>query len=204
MGFFHWFYGTGKQGIAAFDVPGKPVIEPLDAILFGPNRYRLVEAYTYKWKLLIDEAPTGDRQMIVPRNFIYDGASVPSFVSKLTGIKRDGEHRAAALLHDWIYHHKGRLPGRYYQIDFGGENGDTWTAWTRKEADRLFGRVMREYDYTRWKRMWAYRAVRWFGWLVWHNVLTPVRVVLFMLTAIVFVFIGIPFYVVADVFKKLL
>lgn len=76
---------------------------------------------------------------------MYDGASVPLLVTWLTGIERDGEHRAAALLHDWLFRHKGRLPGEYYQINFDGELDDTWTTWTRKEADRLFGRVMREY-----------------------------------------------------------
>ena len=204
MGFIQWLYGSGKEDPAATSAPDKPDIEPLNEKLFGPCQFRLVQKYEYSWTLSVNPDETSDRKIIVPRNFIYDGASVPSFVSRLTGIKRDGDHRAAALLHDWIYHHKGRLPGQYYRIGFEGGLADTWVTWAREEADRLFGRVMREYDYTRWKRVWAYRTVRWFGWLVWHNVVTPVRVVLFAATAIVFVCAGIPLYFVADVFKRLL
>ena len=96
MGFSKWLYGAGKEGIAIISKPGLPEIEPLDEKLFGKNRYRLIKTYTYKWKFKINENQYSEHKIIVPKNFIYDGASVPSLVTRLTGIRRDGEHRAAA------------------------------------------------------------------------------------------------------------
>jgi hypothetical protein len=151
----------------------------------------------------INDDHYSEHKIIVPKHFIYDGASVPSFVTRLTGIRRDGEHRAAALLHDWLYHHKGRLPGGYYQINFEGECDDTWATWTREDTDRLFGRVMREFGYTRWKRVWAYRTVRWFGWLVWHDMVKLRQIILSLLTVAFFASLIIPLYVIGDLLKKI-
>jgi hypothetical protein len=179
MAFSKWLYGAGKEGVVLISEPGLPEIEPLDEKL-------LINPYTYEWKFKINEDHYSEHKIIVPKDFIYDGASVPSLVTRLTGIRRDGEHRAAALLHDWLYHHKGRLPGGYYQINFEGEFGDTWAKWTREDTDRLFGRVMREFGYTRWKRVWAYRTVRWFGWLVWHDIIKFRQIILSLLTVAFF------------------
>lgn len=118
MGFSKWLYGAGKKDVAKISKPGIPEIAPLDEKLFGKNRFRLLETYTYEWRYKINEDTYGDYKIIVPKNFISDGASVPSLITRLAGIQRDGEHRTAALLHDWFYHHKGRLPGEYYQINF--------------------------------------------------------------------------------------
>ena len=203
MGFSKWLYGAGKEGIAILSDPGLPEIEPLDEKLFGKNRYRLVETYTYKWKFKINDDHYSEHKIITPQNFIYDGASVPAFVTWLTGIRRDGKHRAAALLHDWLYHHKGRLPGGYYQINFEGECDDTWAKWTREDTDRLFGRVMREFGYTRWKRVWAYRTVRWFGWLVWHDIIMLRKIILSLFTVAFFASMIVPLYVIGDLLKKI-
>jgi hypothetical protein len=203
MGFSKWLYGAGKEGITITSDPGLPEIEPLDEELFGKNRYRLIETYTYDWRFKINEDHYSEHKIIVPKDFIYDGASVPAFVTRLTGIRRDGEHRAAALLHDWLYHHKGRLPGEHYQINFEGEHDDTWATWTREEADRLFGRVMREFGYTRWKRVWAYRTVRWFGWLVWHDIIKLRQIILSLFTVAFFASIIIPFYFLGDFLRTI-
>jgi hypothetical protein len=203
MGFSKWLYGTGKEGMAKISKPGIPEIEPLDEKLFGKNRFRLLETYTYEWKYKINENTYSEYKIIVPKNFIYDGASVPSLITRLVGIRRDGEHRTAALLHDWLYHHKGRLAGEYYQINFEGKSDDTWVKWTREETDRLFGRVMREFGYTRWKRVWVYRAVRWFGWLVWHDIVRVRQIILSILTGLVFVILLLPIYLICDFLKKI-
>ena len=203
MGLSKWLYGTGKEGIAISSEPGLPEIEPLDEKLFGKNMYRLIKTFTYDWKFQINENHYSEHEIIVPKNFIYDGASVPAAVTWLTGIRRDGKHRAAALLHDWLYHHKGRLPGGYYHINFEGERDDTWAAWTRKDTDRLFGRVMREFEYTRWKRVWAYRTVRWFGWLVWHDIVMLRKIILALFTVAFFASIIVPLYVIGDLLKKI-
>jgi hypothetical protein len=202
MGFSKWLYGTGREGIAIPSDPGLPEIEPLNEKLFGKNMYRLVKTFPYDWKIKINENHYSEHKITVPKNFLYDGASVPAPVTWLTGIRRDGKHRAAALLHDWLYHHKGRLPGGHYQINFEGEGDDTWAKWTRKDADRLFGRVMREFEYTRWKRVWAYRSVRWFGWLVWHDIVMMRKILLALFTVAFFASIIVPLYVLGDLLKS--
>jgi hypothetical protein len=39
----------------------------------------------------------------IPSGFRYDGASVPRFLWSVTGITPDGLHRAATLIHDYLY-----------------------------------------------------------------------------------------------------
>ena len=55
MGFSKWLYGAGKEGMAIISEPGIPEIDPLGQNLFGKNRYRLLETYTYEWKYKINE-----------------------------------------------------------------------------------------------------------------------------------------------------
>jgi hypothetical protein len=94
------------------------------------------------------------------------------------------------------------IPGGYYQINFEGEFGDIWAKWTREDTDRLFGRVMREFGYTRWKRVWAYRTVRWFGWLVWHDIIKFHQIILSLLTVAFFASLILPLYFIGDFLKK--
>lgn len=78
MGFSKWLYGPGKEGVATISKPGIPEIELLDEKLFGKNRYRLIETYTYEWELKINETDGSQRRIIVPKN--------GSFVKKLKTI----------------------------------------------------------------------------------------------------------------------
>jgi hypothetical protein len=136
----------------------QPLIVPITN-----KHYRLVEQYAYHWDL----GGTRNR-IVIPRGFTYDGASVPRLAWTLSGITPDGLIRAAALVHDWIYRHKGRLPQGSQQYREGNEPWqDAYGAWSRRDADRLFARIMREAGVSKWKRRMAYRAVRWFGGSAW-------------------------------------
>jgi len=126
----------------------------------GERAYELVADWTYEW-----ECGGIRRRITVPKGFVYDGASVPRIVWTLTGILPDGLIRAAALVHDWLYKHRGRLPpGSYQQLHRGAwVNRDR--AASREEADRLFARIMREAGVGKARRRMAYVAVRACGWL---------------------------------------
>ena len=125
----------------------------------GARQYELVETYGYGW-----DKDGVSHELVVPRGFRYDGASVPRALWSLIGLRPDGLVRAAALLHDWIYRHGGRLPPGSYRRD-DGEGGD----WTREATDRLFARVMRESGVSKLKRRLAYLGVRVGGRRSWRK-----------------------------------
>ncbi len=126
--------------------------------------YRLDEDYSYCWiKNSIEN------RISIPAGFRYDGASVPRLLWTITSIRRDGLIRAAALVHDWIYIHAGRLPEGSHQYKVGGNWVDVYGRWKRKQADLLFARLMREADYSKTKRRLAYLAVRVFGRFSWDT-----------------------------------
>lgn len=130
----------------------------------GREAYRLEENYSYAW-----DGPDDCRRAItVPAGFICDLASTPRLSWTLVGILPDGLHRPAALIHDFIYQHGGRLPrGAFGMVKDGVWQDLYWSVWTREEADRLFGRIMREAGVDPDKRRLAYQAVRIFGASHW-------------------------------------
>ena len=129
--------------------------------------YMLIEPYEYRWQHGINSY-----KLVIPRGFETDIASVPRWVWSLFGILPDGLHRAAAVLHDFLYRynkpHGERLTGYYFKLDaFGLWQDISHYPWSRKQCDRLFMRVMREAGTVKWKRramFWAVRAVGWYGW----------------------------------------
>lgn len=82
--------------------------------------------------------------IVVPKGFRHDGATM----SKLL-FQRDGIHRAAALVHDYIYEYK--------------------IGYTRKQADRLFKKMLKEYGVKSPHVFLAYGAVWVFGWMYWSK-----------------------------------
>jgi hypothetical protein len=129
--------------------------------------YRLNSPYFYEW-----EKSGLRRRLRIAAGFEYDGASVPRFLWTLTGIERDGLQRAAALVHDVMYHHEGRLPAGMQEIWSDGHL--EWeplpeVRWARAEADALFCRMLREAGVGMLKRRMMYRGVRAFGWMFWRR-----------------------------------
>ncbi|MBL4761292.1 MAG: DUF1353 domain-containing protein [Gammaproteobacteria bacterium] len=97
---------------------------------------------------------TGNGEFItVPEGFKYDGASTPKFLWWV--LPRDGIHRAAALIHDFIYVFEGKMPDG--QI------------FTRKAADKLFYNIMVDYGVASWRAKIAHRAVRIVGYFYWRE-----------------------------------
>jgi hypothetical protein len=48
---------------------------------------------------------------VIPKDFEYDGMSIPRAVRSISGLEQDGPHRLADLFHDWAYEHQGVMPG---------------------------------------------------------------------------------------------
>lgn len=79
--------------------------------------------------------------IIIPNNYMYDGASVPKLFRNIVNI--DGKKRVAVLLHDWIYANNGAV-GKY--------------KLTRKQADILLYELLKECGA---EKPWlTYKAVR--------------------------------------------
>lgn len=85
-----------------------------------------------------------DRIITVPVFFETDLASIPVLVRPLIPV--NGQHRNAAVLHDYLYQKCG-----------------CWCS--RKLADEIFREAMRVLGESAWRREAMYRGVRIGGWL---------------------------------------
>ena len=98
-----------------------------------------------KWRMLSPLIYQGNKDSFtVPCGFETDFASIPSAFRWL--IPRHGKYDAAAILHDFLY---------------------VYQPVSRKDADGLFRKVMKELGVGRFKRHLMYRAVRFGGKKAW-------------------------------------
>jgi len=155
---------------------------PLEPVRFtnGREGFRLEAPWSYTWSIPPGlEAGALERQLRIPggargTGFLFDGASVPRLLWTCTGITPAGLISAAALIHDALYRRRGQLPyGWLYERPAGVQG---WCAvdvrkarYTRKTADKLFARIMREAGVARAQRRRAYWGVRVAGWWAWRR-----------------------------------
>lgn len=136
-------------------------------IPIGNGMYRIVENYEYyylKSDVLF--------RILVPAGFTYDGASVPRWLWSLSNLTPDGDIRAAAAVHDLIYAYDGTLPFGYHVMWYA--SAKRWVncfgnGWSRKDADKLFLKIMKQAGIGETDRKRAYWAVRLFGWIKWDK-----------------------------------
>jgi len=131
----------------------------------GKEMYRLEADYTFSWF-----AESTGWKLVVPAGFISDGASVPR-VGALLGIYPDGLHRAAALVHDWLYRWRGEVPPEQFLKNDGHGWVPVRVGWTRAQVDKLFANMLAVAGVGRARRRLMYLAVRAVGWLFWKGVL---------------------------------
>lgn len=125
------------------------------------TEYILISPFEFQWS-----KGGVDFRLIVPENFNTDIASSPQITWSL-GFKPDGLHRAAAVVHDYMYVKGGVLPPGTYQC----KNAAGWvnleTYWPRRQADDLFYKMMIHYGVPYWRAKTMWLAVRAFGWAFW-------------------------------------
>lgn len=80
----------------------------------------------------------------IPAGFVTDLATIPRLLQWIVTV--NGRHRAAAVVHDWLYEKQGR---------------------PRTEADRLFREAMDDSGVRLTQRWAMWAAVRVGGWLPW-------------------------------------
>ena len=112
-----------------------------------------------KWVLSERLTYVGCRdQFIVPIGFPTDFASIPWFLHSL--FPKNGSHDAAAIIHDYLY---ARHPIVKNYTMMGVRR------ITRKEADQLFLKIMKELETPPLRRNLMYLAVRVFGRRGWRR-----------------------------------
>lgn len=141
--------------------PTQPLVIPILGVDDAPL-YRVIRTWNYHW-----EFEGRNFQLTVPRDFECDGASVPRLLWTLIGVTPDGLHRAAAMAHDYLYRYAGRVPlGQHHELV-----RDRWMRvdypWSRKEADKLFARILRECGVGKVRRRLMYLGVRIGGGRSW-------------------------------------
>lgn len=106
----------------------------------GDNQWEVVEDFIYQ---------LNDFQIIVPKGFITDLASVPKILWGLC--PPHGKHTTAAVVHDYLY-------SEYNEYGIN-----------RTLADKIFLRIMKEYHVSYIIRNIMYRGVRMFGEPFWKS-----------------------------------
>lgn len=112
------------------------------------KKWELVETYTVRIR---------DYRFTIASGYRFDLASIPRAV--WWAIAPFELSIVAPLIHDFLYDFDGSVPP---------ESVDPDHVFTRKEADLIFRDLMRVEGVTCWRRVVAYRAVRWFGGRYWN------------------------------------
>ncbi|NOQ27982.1 MAG: DUF1353 domain-containing protein [Bacteroidales bacterium] len=149
------------------------------AIKIDNTHFILQEDYSYTW--MKDGANASDPSetykvestIIVNKGFRWDGASIPKLFWSW-GFTPDGKYRAAALVHDFIYIYKGKLPKGSMISNYISDSGTIedqiqYGSFSRKDADRLFGKMMKENQVAIGRRKIMKYMVMKFGWIYWKD-----------------------------------
>jgi len=175
------------------------LIQP-DVLILKKDYYVLTKEYTYKWDLCgyisrggevkedtREEDMVVENKLTVPKGFRWDGASVPRFLWWL-GFWPDGKHRAAALVHDFIYIYKGKLPAEYFKAQYEGHTfHPQYGSFSRKDCDRLFRKMMRDGGVAEWRVQIMFYAVRWFGGFYWKDGINWLGILINLLLVAMFI-----------------
>lgn len=140
--------------------PGR-ISNPAQRLLTDHRRFELVEDAFYTWEYR--EGATTHLALPVLAGFHHDFATVPRPIWALISPFDLG---LASIFHDWLYQHGGRVTTLTWD---GSQWLEVQTPWSRKDADRLFARIMREQGVAKWRRRAAYLAVHWFGGEAWKD-----------------------------------
>lgn len=111
---------------------------PITQVVPGADTEKLI--FNYEVRKL-------GHRIIIPKDFVYSGASIPWVFWISTGCPFRPRYRAAALVHDYLYS---------IQAD-------------RKLADQIFRQMLLDAGVSKYTAAKMYRAVRMFGWKAYKN-----------------------------------
>lgn len=103
------------------------------------NKIQIEPAGDKLWKVLrAFSYITGVDRIDIPKDFLFDGASIPKIAWILIGHPIAQEYLAPACVHDWLCE---------------------YATWPRKKTDRIFLKAMRDKGVAYLKRMVMYWCV---------------------------------------------
>lgn len=124
----------------------QPDIVPLPG--YWVPRYRVRRAYRAQWVDLEGDV----RTVVVPEGYEMDGSTewivklilpfLPAIFIFALGLRADGPHRGAAVVHDWLGHKRpfGRAEIDWAFLQLALDGGvPWWAAWMRWGVVRMFG-----------------------------------------------------------------
>lgn len=116
----------------------------------GPGRFKLISLLFYEVRGLVN--------IIIPKGFVTDFASIPKAVQMMPGFEVNGLSRAPAVLHDFLYQRRGVFENMGRKVHF-----------SRAQVDAMFRIALAECGVP-WHVRWAmYMGVRVGGWLFWKR-----------------------------------
>jgi hypothetical protein len=108
-------------------------------------------------------------QFYVPAGVKYD----PSIPTWAESVIPEDRMQAAALIHDVIYKMQGDFRDTIHkvvQIRGGGDEPfRNLNRVSRRLADEVFRKILKETGVASWRTWLAYKAVRWFGRSAWDE-----------------------------------
>lgn len=106
------------------------------------------------WRLTEDFCcRVDDTQIIVPKGFLTDGASIPRFLWRICGHPMTTKRFPIAVVHDFIY-------------SLGDKN--RW-GYTRADADGIYRDGLVVLEFSKWKANTEYYAIKFFGGSHWGD-----------------------------------
>jgi hypothetical protein len=123
-------------------------------------------ATTRKWEIVKDwkfaithDGNTHETYYVIPKGFIFDGASVPKFAR--SWLSPMGVLLSGGLVHDWIY--------KYQSLKLSGKKKSATGKKTQKEADQLFRDICIHVNGFKILNYIAYYALRLGGFMAWNK-----------------------------------
>lgn len=153
----------------------KKRIEQPKVLKIDETHFILQKDYSFPWEIdgYNPDMPDSETKITttihVKKGFRWDGASVPKFLWSF-GMRPDGKHRAAALIHDYIYIHEGKLPPGSITASCNSVQDEIQHgSFSRLDADRLFGKMLEMGGVGPNKRRFMKYGVTYFGWIYWTD-----------------------------------
>jgi len=140
-----------------------PTVQPLCRPI-GRKLSTTLEEVEYRW--------IGDNgleyRLIVPNNFIFDGASIPRLLWTATGLAPHGVMDGPALPHDFGYHYQGDFPAGSYQLkSLNGLWYDCAVPMQREQLDSLLHALCLHFGIGSYRAGLVWSGVRLGGWWAW-------------------------------------
>jgi len=148
--------------IIGFKYKEMPVMRPIKIETAGKGFWGAIKLWLLgvrTWEVVEDwHFEAHGRQYVIPKGFVFDGASVPKFLA--AWLSPTGVLLIAGLVHDYIYK---------YEVLLLDKPKHPIHMFNKKEADKLFRDINIEQNGFHFLNYLAYWALRLGGFIAWNG-----------------------------------